>query len=166
MNSIRLVVIVAFLSGSLGTVIAQDPFILISEEVFFAKVVQVSQTGTLHLTSDGRKLELRLASIRLPERESSIREKADKLLRHRLVGRSVEVHLRTYGSRGEAWTGYTLLNELDPRLELVAEGFARYCPRYLQEPELERGQTGAKAAARGIWSEEQRDDLPQCEEAA
>ena len=106
-------------------------------------------------------------TIRLPNKGSTARKKADELLEKRLLGKSVEVHvLRSQYGGEEEWTGYVLRDGDDVRLELVAEGLARYCRDNRREPEFELRDRQARKAGKGIWSKDQKGAVPRCEGAA
>ena len=142
---------------------AEEPsFILLGEQVLSAKVVAIRQGGVLALVSDGRKFELRLASIRLPQEGSFIREAAEKFLRKQLLGKSAEAHILGSGSRGEPWTGHVVLDGSDTRIELARRGLARYCPRNMREAALVVAESTAQSARRGIWGQRQGDTVPPC----
>ena len=138
---------------------------LIGEVVSTARVVALLPSGTLAISLDGLAAELRLADIALPSAESDARKRADELVRNRLVGRSVHVHLR--GSpEDETWAGFTTDDGNDARLELVRRGLARYCPGGRREGALVRGEERARAGGGGIWAAGQEAYLPRCERPA
>ena len=163
------------LAMSGGRATAQQPvarsgccadLILLAEEVVVAKAIEVRQSGTLRVQFNDTEAELRLDSIRLAGRGSSVREKADELLRQRLLGKSVEVHIRRSDRREHAWIGYALHDGVDVRLELVTKGLARYCQGNLRETEFERADQKARASRQGMWRERYRKAVPRCEGAA
>ena len=158
----------SFLATSLGPVTAQEVILppLIGEEVVRARVVALRPSGTLAVSFNGTEEELRLDSIRLPSQKSSSRNEADVLLRNRLLGKSVEVHIRTGRNRDEIWLGYALHDGSDVRLELVAKGLAMYCRDRRRETEFEVRDQQAREAGKGIWAKDEEDVLPRCEDAA
>jgi hypothetical protein len=104
-------IVISLLLVSIGRAAAQEDYYLplISEVVVVADVIALRQTGALEVKFDDTEKELRLDCIRLPNKESSVREKADELLLTRLLGKSVEVHVlgSQYGAE-RRWTGYAL----------------------------------------------------------
>jgi endonuclease YncB( thermonuclease family) len=108
-----------------------------------------------------------LDTIRLPNKESTARKKADELLHKRLLGKSVEVHILGSGYGGEKkWIGYALDDGVDVRLELIAKGLARYCRGNRREPEFELRDRQARKTGKGIWSKDQKGAIPRCQGAA
>ena len=148
-----------------ATLIGQElPDLLVSEQILRAKVEGVDELGRLRLAAGDRKLDLRLDAIDFPETGDELREHAYKLLTDRLLGRTVELRLRT-PEPGERWAGLALVEGADPRIELVRSGLARYCPRNRREPELELAARSAGGEGVGIWAEGRGGELPACTEA-
>ena len=146
---------------------AQEPhFILLGEQVLSVKVLAVRPNGAVVLDSAERKLELRLADIRLPETGSPAREAAAKLLEKRLLGKLAAAHVRGLGSPGEPWTGYLVVDEVDVRIELVRRGLARYCPTNMRELGLAEAEQEARSARRGVWAQRRVGRAPACAAAA
>ena len=170
MRSLRLITIVILFSVvSIGRTTAQEDYLppLTSEVVVVAHVVALRESGALAVKFDGTEKEVLLASIRLPNKESSARKKAAELLQKRLLGNSVEVHALGSQYGGEKkWTGYVLRDGVDVRLELVEEGLARYCRGNRREPEFELRDRQARKAGKGIWSKDEKGAVPRCEGAA
>jgi endonuclease YncB( thermonuclease family) len=155
------------LVSSISSATAQEAYTpLIGEVVVVAEVIALRQTGTLKVSFDGEEKELRLDSIRLPRKDSSIREKADELLLKRLLGKTVEVHVLGSQYGGEKnWIGYALQDGVDVRLELVAKGLARYCQGIRRQPEFELRDRQARKTEKGIWAKDKKDAVPPCEDA-
>jgi hypothetical protein len=136
---------------------------LIGEVVVVAEVVSLGQGGALELTYDGKKKELHLDDVQLPNVDSIPRENAELMLTKRLVGRSVEVHIRgAQDPDDEKWDGYILHNGVDVRLDLVAQGLARYCGGIRREPEFERRDREARKKGKGMWAKDQGEAVPSC----
>lgn len=145
---------------------AQEPhFMLLGEQILRARVSAIRPGGVVALVGDGRKLELRLADVRLPAAGSPFGAEAETLLEQRLLGRSVEARLRGSEAPGEPWRGYLVVGGGDIRLELVQRGLARHCPGSLREVPLEAAQQAARSARRGIWGQPQHDAGTGCERA-
>ena len=159
LRSFLFVLLLVFLLGPFPSVPAQEDY---GQEIFSAQVAGIRPGGMIQVTSHGKRWDLRLACIRLPEESSGAGRKAKELLTERLMGKFVEVHIWRYTGDGEIAEGYALFEGVDIRLELTEKGLARYCPGHPDEPALEKAEKAAKAGSLGIWSDQEKGVLPLC----
>jgi endonuclease YncB( thermonuclease family) len=145
---------------------AQGPGLqAIAEEVWSGHVTEVTGADTLVILYGSGSHQFELDGIRPPRGLPALTDRAAASLRERLVGKSVQVRVRGYLDGGRVPTGVVLLDGVDVRIDLVAEGLVAYCPRHVVDVKVQEAQRLAKEARRGLWGRPSARDANPCDGA-
>lgn len=113
----------------------------------------VADGDTLEVMRDGKAVRVRLAGIDAPESGQPWSRRARSRLAELVLRRDVAVSVRDGDRYGRDVVDVTTADGRRVNDILVAEGLAWFYRAYSDDRELERLETEAKSARRGVWSD-------------
>ena len=123
------------------------------ERSFSGKIVGVSDGDTLKVMNEGRAEKVRLLGIDCPEKAQAYGKKAKQFASDLAFGKVVTVKFSNrdlYGRiLGEVW----LENGRSLNQELLKAGLAWWYRRYSKDKALEKMETEARKAKKGLWAD-------------
>jgi endonuclease YncB( thermonuclease family) len=160
---VRLLCLALVFVGS--SALGQEPGLhAIAEEVWPGQVTQVRSADSLVVVYGGTSHQFRLEGIRVVPDFPVQGDVAAKMLRERLVGKSVQIRVRGYVEGGKVPVGLILLvGGADARVDMITQGLVAYCPRYVIEAKLQEAQRRAREAGRGLWGSPKSQPAKPCQ---
>lgn len=120
---------------------------------FTARVVTVLDGDTLEVvTTDRRRVRIRLEGIDCPERGEPFSNVARSFTRQLAFNKTVRVDVRDVDRYGRLVARVTSEGK-DLSLELVAAGLASHYTVFAFDPKLEEAERRARAERRGMWAQ-------------
>lgn len=120
---------------------------------FSGRVVSVADGDTLDVvTTDNRRVRIRLEGIDTPERGEPFSNVARNFTRQLAFDKTVQVKVHDVDRYGRLVARVTSEGK-DLSLELVTAGLARHYTLFSFDPKLEAAQQQAQQARRGMWKD-------------
>lgn len=133
------------------TCIAQ--VVALANDVVVARVVSVIDGNTLEIRGEDNEIKkLILAGIDSPELTQEFGEKAKKLLEKLALEKEVTVQITGRDRTGTS-IGIVIIENKDPRLELLKEGLA-WTSEKNPLPDLETIRQRAQQKGKGLWKQD------------
>lgn len=121
-------------------------------------VISVIDGNTIEIASEGKEIyKIMLAGVDSPELSQAYGEKAKKFLEKLALKKNVTVRFIGKDRWGNQLADVMIDGTLDPRIELLKEGFAWTAERNAV-PELEEYRIKAQQKNKGLWK--QQDPVP------
>ncbi len=122
-------------------------------ETLSGRVVGVADGDTLTLlTTDGRRIKVRLAEIDAPEHDQAFGQQSKRSLTALALNRTATVEVRAHDDYGRT-VGMVFVAGRSLDAEQVRRGMAWVYRRYATTQSLYALETEAKAARRGLWTD-------------
>lgn len=118
---------------------------------FSARVETVVDGDSLEVRRGSEVLQVRLYGIDCPEWEQPHGPAATRFTSDLVAGRVVTVRVRETDDYGRLVAEVELPDGRSLNRELLRAGHAWWYRRYAADPELERLETAARTAGRGLW---------------
>ena len=132
---------------------AQEPLLLMKEEVFTATVREVVDGDSLLVKEGPQNIRIHLDGIDAPELAQAVGAEAKTALGNLVDGQTITVRLRRRGRGGEEALARVDSRGVDLSVELLRRGMAWYCPRQVDDAEMVAAEKSAREAKRGVWSD-------------
>lgn len=150
-----LLAIAVLLTGTAVPAQAGQDALLVNEEVFRARVIQVRDGDSL-VVQDLEDVPLHLDGIDAPEFTQNFGPDARTYLSNLVMGRVVTVRLKSRAPGGLESVARVELNGSDLSLALIQNGMAWYCSRHTEDRTLAGAERAARDAKRGLWNMAER----------
>jgi endonuclease YncB( thermonuclease family) len=123
------------------------------EEISSATVVAVSDGDTVTARENGLQLILHLDGVDAPELKQRFGSEAQAYLSELVANRMVTVRVRSRAPHGGESLARLEVAGADVSAMILQRGFARYCSRFADDPQLRRAEAEARKAGRGLWAD-------------
>jgi endonuclease YncB( thermonuclease family) len=128
-------------------------FILSLSDSFTGKVVRVLDGDTIEVLTDKKeRIRIRLEGIDCPESGQPFSNKATKLTKELVAGKTVTV-VKSGEDRYGRILGFVFVGDVNVNKELLKNGLAWHYKYFNKDEELARLETQARLKKIGIWSE-------------
>ena len=124
-----------------------------NKNVFRVRVVEVPDGDSLVVQLDGKRRRVRLQGVDCPERAQRFGPQAREFAQKLVKGQSVTLIKHGTDQYERVLANVTLGDGRDLAESLVEAGWAWQYRRYSRDADLERLQSQAKSARRGLWAD-------------